>query len=156
MPRCRYHELFLVMMRKGLTLVELVVVVMILGILAAVAAPKLFKTSGNAADNGARQSLTVVRDAIDLYAAENGGALPGADATEATFKSDLLPYLRAFPTCPVGPALNDEVQVTNGAGPLSGGTNPPKSWKYSAVTGEFIINYNGPTAVDPAVKYDEL
>ena len=40
------------------------------------APPKLFQTSGTATDNGLRQTLTVVRDAIDLYAADNAGALP--------------------------------------------------------------------------------
>ena len=71
--------------RQGFTLVELVVVVMILGILAAVAAPKLLGTSGTATDNGLRQTLSVVRDAIERYAAENGGDFPGTD--EATFKT---------------------------------------------------------------------
>ena len=100
--------------RKGFTLIELVVVVMILGILAAVAAPKLLNTSGTATDNGVRQTLAVVRDAIERFTAEQGGVKPGAAATtEAGFLADIGPYLRgSFPTCPVG-QKNSQVDVTN-------------------------------------------
>ena len=69
--------------RTAFTLVELVVVVMILGILAAVAAPKFLDTSATATDNGLKQSLGIVRDAIELYAADHGAALPGADGKPA-------------------------------------------------------------------------
>lgn len=128
--------------RQAFSLVELVVVIMILGILAAVAAPKLLQTSGAATDNGLKQTLTVVRDAIELYAADHGGALPGADGNVATFKSNLAPYLRgAFPECPVG-AKDTDVKMSSGSTALSGTGSPTESWHYNYTTGEFIINYS--------------
>ena len=127
--------------RKGFTLIELVVVVMILGILAAVAAPKLLNTSGTATDNGVRQTLAVVRDAVERYAAEHGGTLPGADGVEATLKTDLTTYLRGvFPTCPVGADKDAEVDMVNTLAALTVAAGTPKSWRYSYKTGEIIIN----------------
>jgi general secretion pathway protein G len=144
--------------RKGFTLIELVVVVMILGILAAVAAPKLLDTSATATDNGVRQTLAVVRDAIERYAAENGGTLPGAsDQTEATFKVDIEPYLRGpFPTCPVGdfsdPGGVDVIAGTD----ITAGAAATKGWRYSYESGEFIINTADDSASDDSITYEEF
>lgn len=121
--------------RGGFTLVELVVVVLILGIIAAVAAPKMFDTANDARDNAALHSLNVIRDSIELYKAQNG-SYPGTD--ESTFKTALETYLRGpFPKCPVG-AKDDTVRVETTGNPLS--VSGSESWAYDNQTGEFIIN----------------
>jgi general secretion pathway protein G len=138
---------------KGFTLIELVVVVMILGILAAVAAPKLLNTSSSAADNGLKETLGVVRDAIERYAAEHAGTLPGAAGTEAAFKTDLSTYLRVFPKCPVAGA-NNNVAINTAAAPLT--PSGTQSWMYSTADGSFICNSTTQTKSDSSVHYNEL
>ena len=139
--------------RKAFTLIELVVVVLILGILAAVAVPKLINTSRVATDNGMKQTLSVVRDAIEMYVAENNGDLPGVGGDLAT---DLIPFLRSdFPVCPVG-AKNDQVSHVTTGDPLEGAASPTDGWIYDSTTGEFICSFNGVLASDETLTYDEL
>lgn len=121
--------------RNAFTLVELVVVIMILGILAGVAAPKLLSTSGQANTAAVRQTLSVVRDAIELYAAQNGGSPPADPST------DLELYLRGdFPASPVGTGDSSVTVVSAGTDLSSGAAG---DWRYDSSTGEFISDTTG-------------
>ncbi len=128
--------------RKGFTLVELVVVILVLGIIAAIAAPKMFDTAGNARTNSAISSMAIVRDAIELHRAQIG-VYPGDAGTEADFTSDMTAFLKGpFPSNPLTDAAGDRtvsVQTSGAALTASG----PQDWKYDNTTGDFIINTAG-------------
>lgn len=139
--------------RSAFTLVELVVVIMILGILAGVAAPKLLNTSKTATDNGIRQTLAIVRDAIEIYTADNGALPPCANAT-TSLQTALKPYIRgSFPTNPVG-TKDANVTATTTTPIVADGT-PVNGWKYNTSTGEFICN-SAVVSGDGATKYESF
>jgi len=131
--------------RSAFTLIELVVVVMIIGIIAAIVTPKVVKMTQTATDNSARQTLTVLRGAIDAYASSNNGAFPTLTGSGST--SFVTTYLRsaAFPACPVGAAAgNNGVTVQTTGAELSGNADasPTNGWKFDSSSGEIIINSN--------------
>ena len=116
-------------LRRAFSLVELVVVVLIVGILAAVAAPKMFDTSTKARESATKASLSVVRNAIELYYSENA-AYPTSGAALAT---DLQKYLKGpFPVSAYG--KKDE-SVLDGTA-----ANGTTGWVYDKATGNFWVN----------------
>ncbi len=143
----------MVRQRNGFTLIELVVVILILGILAGVGAPKLFTTSGTATENGLRQTLSIIRDGIELYAAENAGAFPACtgDGT-SDFHLVMKDFIRGnnFPASPVGTGDN-KISVST-AVPVA--ANGLTGWMYNVTTGEFICNSTD--SAPSGVTYDQL
>ena len=116
--------------RKGFTLVEILIVVIILGILAAIVIPQFTEASNDARLSALSSDLQSVRSQIELYKIHHLDTLPTADiVNELTNRTNLTgtvmpadgaaadypfgPYLQQFPTNPfvnsasVGDAATD-------------------------------------------------
>ena len=61
---------------KGVTLIELMIVVLILGALAAIAIPRLSQSADTAKKNACYTNIDLINSQIELYAAENDGTYP--------------------------------------------------------------------------------
>lgn len=62
---------------KAFSLVELVIVVAILGIIAAIAIPRISSSSRSASDSAVRANLQTLRNSIDWYYSEHRNTFPG-------------------------------------------------------------------------------
>jgi general secretion pathway protein G len=156
--------------KTGFTLVELVLVIVIIGVLAAVAIPRLSRGSAGAGNAALATDLAMIRNAINLYAAEHNNVFPGPDATGFADKLTKFsngagvisatkdtshpfgPYLLAIPPCPVG----ENAGTATAANVLISATAPPtpdpsggEGWVYNVTAGEFLANT---TTTDDAGK----
>jgi general secretion pathway protein G len=75
---------------SAFSLVELLIIVIIIGIIAAIAVPRLSSGSERARANTLRMNVTNVRHAIDRYYAEHD-RFPGYDPDTGLPKSDMFP-----------------------------------------------------------------
>ncbi|AYH41988.1 prepilin-type N-terminal cleavage/methylation domain-containing protein [Azoarcus sp. DN11] len=81
--------------RAGFTLIELLVVLAIIATLLAIAAPRYFGSLERSEDTALRQSLSVMRDALDHYYGDTG-VYP--DSLQALVDKR---YLRSVPVDPI-------------------------------------------------------
>jgi type II secretion system protein G len=104
--------------RNAFTLIEILIVVVILGILAAVVIPQFTNAADDANNAGVRTQLQTLRSQVELYRAENGGATP---ALATTGWADLINggYLPGPPKNPMN-------------GESAFGSTAADGWRYSA------------------------
>lgn len=125
---------------KGFTLIEIMVVITIIGILAAVIVPKVIGRSDQARVVKAKQDINSLEQALELYKLDNGFyptqsqglkalvAQPSSDPIPQNWKSD--GYIKRLPTDPwnnsyqyVNPGKHGEYDIFSyGADGKEGGT----------------------------------
>jgi type IV pilus assembly protein PilA len=102
---------------EGFTLVELLVVMLILGILAAIAIPAFFNQRSKAHDAQAKSAARTAETAMETYATDNGGSYANAtpallNGIEQTLKTSGTNAI----TVPTAAATNYSVASTSSTG----------------------------------------
>lgn len=147
--------------RGGFSLLEVVIVVAIIAILAAIGIPRMSRGSRGANDSALSGNLAVLRNAIDLYAAEHGGTYPavstaanqltmytnidGATSASKTTTYVYGPYIRSIPPLPVG--------ARKGKAGIAASDDPNTGWIYTATSGTINANCTTTEVDDAGVKY---
>jgi prepilin-type N-terminal cleavage/methylation domain-containing protein len=150
--------------RTGFTLVEVLIVVVILGILAATVLPQFSQATKDAKESSLVQNLQMIRHQIGLYKFQHDGKLPAAGTADVTLFTNQMTQ-RTMVDGTVDPANGN-------LGPYIVGQLPPNAynnsrtiivkngaltaddyngsgshgWAFSSTTGEVRAN------VDPAIK----
>ncbi len=123
--------------QRAFTLVEILIVVIILGILAALVVPSFVGATEEASENAAIHEVQKLRRAIEVYQVRNKNILPDVSEGSGTWGGLVLnagEYLKSPPVNPYVGSTNDDV-IVFGAGP-DGGYQTAHAWIYNPATGE--------------------
>lgn len=156
--------------KSGFTLVEILIVVIILGILAAIVIPQFTNASQDARKSSLTSQLQTIRSQIELYKLQHldqsptglntAGKIAGATAfAEMVSKTDkdhtvnvsgaFGPYLQATPNNSLA-SFSDVFVVTTDATPGAASGSTGIGWVYNKTNGKFWA-----TDTDGATVYQE-
>lgn len=152
----------------GFTLIELLIILLIIGVLAALVIPGYSSASASARESNLADNLRHVRTQILVYTAQHGGIAPGypdgdlnATPTAEAFVAQMTtytdgighsaadrtdvfangPYLRKIPANPNN--LSDVVRVIGNNETFPSTAHGPEGWVYKPATRTFVANTPG-------------
>ncbi|MBX3166118.1 MAG: type II secretion system protein [Candidatus Eremiobacteraeota bacterium] len=84
--------------KAGFTLIELMIVIAIIAILAAILVPNFLKARAQGQLTACKSNCKNIATALEMYSSDNGGRYP----TQGSFTQQLTSgnYLKLIPTCP--------------------------------------------------------
>ena len=145
---------------KAFTLVEILIVVVILGILAAIVIPQFTNASQDAQRGNIQTQLQSIRNQIELYRVKNNGTAPTLVGSGAAAFTQLItppaPQQSYLRTAPINPRNGSSEVVadssaTNLATAAAAAAMDPTAsgaagWIYNATTGAFsAVGFNETT-----------
>ncbi len=164
----RIQERRLSSLESGFTLIELIIVVSILGILAAIVLPEVQGHTQQAKESTAKDNLRILRTAIERYAFDHSSIPPGYvsgvfSSSSFTLKAQLLyctdingdtilqstksgayiygPYLNELPENPFN--NQSDFQLIGDAVDMPASASGDYGWIYKPKTKEFRLDYQG-------------
>lgn len=130
--------------KRAFTLIEILIVVVILGILAAIVIPQFTDASQQASDSSIRSQLQTIRSQIELYRVKNAGADPDLSANWDNLTipaAPQTPYLHSAPKNPL-----------NGSSTLAGAAAAGVGWVWkdnaAGIKDIFGVNADGTEFVE--------
>jgi prepilin-type N-terminal cleavage/methylation domain-containing protein len=135
--------------KRAFSLVEMLIVISILGIMAAIVIPMLKDHSQKAKEAAAKDNLRVLRTAIEAYAARNNGVPPGYAGDDPTgIPAGAIVVLQLTPgymkSIPVNPLTDLDTVRTIPNGPDT--LDPPSDafgWVYKPETKTIKLDSSG-------------